>query len=261
MTRQLLLVLSVGLVLKAAEARVRLNPIRTLVLGEGLAPNRSLWEPSLVLTLYQCMSDLECEEGSYCHSSTKGPARSHCHACRRRRRRCRRDSMCCPGNHCSSGLCVPDSVVFARQRTLLMDVGVSPPSEAKPWRKRKRTNVKAQAGDSCLRSSDCSAGLCCAQHFWSRICKAVLREGQVCSQQRRRPRRRQRLELFQRCSCGSGLSCQALRDPGTEASSSSPPSSSSPLLAAAAKSRFGASSSPPSTWSAAKTRLHVCQKN
>lgn len=47
------------------------------------------------------MSDLECSEGSYCHAPTKGPAHSRCQTCRRRKRRCHRDGMCCPGNRCS----------------------------------------------------------------------------------------------------------------------------------------------------------------
>lgn len=51
--------------------------------------------------LYQCMSDLECREGSYCHTPAKGPAHSRCQACRRKKRRCHRDGMCCPGSRCN----------------------------------------------------------------------------------------------------------------------------------------------------------------
>lgn len=129
-----------------------------------------------------------------------------------------------------------------------------------------------QVGDPCLRSSDCSVGLCCARHFWTRICKPVLHEGQVCSQHRQKGN--QGLELFQRCPCGNGLSCRTLREPSTKSSSSSSssPSSSPSLLAAAAKSKFAGSSfsshrssshtsSLPSKSSVAKMRLHVCQKN
>ena len=122
---------------RCGEARVRLNSIRTVILREGhaLPMNRSTWEPSVDLTvsvsdcfsglhsvmfrlldvfrciltficvslqLYQCMSDLECSEGSYCHAPTKGPAHSRCQTCRRRKRRCHRDGMCCPGNRCSN---------------------------------------------------------------------------------------------------------------------------------------------------------------
>lgn len=61
-------------------------------------------------------------------------------------------------------------------------------------------------GDTCLRSADCSEGLCCARHFWSRICKPVLTEGQVCTRHRRKGTHG--LELFQRCDCGEGMSCR-----------------------------------------------------
>ncbi|KAF3837569.1 hypothetical protein F7725_005033 [Dissostichus mawsoni] len=99
---------------RGGEARVRLNSFRTVILQEGhaLPVNRSTWEPSLDLTLYQCMSDLECREGSYCHAPTKGPAHSRCQTCRRRKRRCHRDGMCCPGNSCSNNICVPDEDSF-----------------------------------------------------------------------------------------------------------------------------------------------------
>ena len=63
-----------------------------------------------------------------------------------------------------------------------------------------------QEGDNCLRSADCSEGLCCARHFWSRICKPVLTEGQVCTRHRRKGTHG--LELFQRCDCGDGLLCR-----------------------------------------------------
>lgn len=63
-----------------------------------------------------------------------------------------------------------------------------------------------QEGDTCLRSTDCSESLCCARHFWSRICKPVLTEGQVCTRHRRKGNHG--LELFQRCDCGEGLVCR-----------------------------------------------------
>lgn len=63
-----------------------------------------------------------------------------------------------------------------------------------------------QEGDNCLRSADCSEGLCCARHFWSRICKPVLTEGQVCTRHRRKGTHG--LELFQRCDCGDGMACR-----------------------------------------------------
>ncbi|XP_074555146.1 dickkopf-related protein 2-like [Halichoeres trimaculatus] len=283
MVRHLVLMVCLALVLLACsrhgEARVKLNSIRTVVLREGhaLPLNRSLWEPSLDLTLYQCMSDLECREGSYCHAPTKGPAHSRCQNCRRRKRRCHRDGMCCPGNHCSNNICVPDVDSFLSQRIPGSEGGLGPLSKKKGWRKRERMEVKGasgkgQVGDPCLRSGDCSDGLCCARHFWTRICKPVLREGQVCTRQRRKGSHG--LELFQRCSCGDGLSCRTLREPGAQPSA---PSSSSSSLLAAAKSKFPASSSSSrhssphtsllsssaskSSSEVAKTRLHVCQRS
>lgn len=50
--------------------------------------------------MYPCSSDKECSVGSYCHSPHHSPSR--CLNCRRRKKRCNRDSMCCPGNRCSN---------------------------------------------------------------------------------------------------------------------------------------------------------------
>lgn len=128
-----------------------------------------------------------------------------------------------------------------------------------------------QVGDPCLRSSDCSDGLCCARHFWTRICKPVLREGQVCTRHRRKGNHG--LELFQRCPCDDGLSCQTLREPGTRTSLKSssalvkaetkPPKSALPSSASRHSSPHTSllSSSSKSSSVMAKTRLHVCQKN
>uniref|UniRef100_U3KFG5 Dickkopf WNT signaling pathway inhibitor 1 n=1 Tax=Ficedula albicollis TaxID=59894 RepID=U3KFG5_FICAL len=115
-------------------------------------------------------------------------------ACRRRRKRCLRDAMCCPGTVCSNG--------EGRARPGLGGLGV-PPSPAVPT---------GQEGDICLRSSDCAAGLCCARHFWSKICKPVLREGQVCTRHRRKGAHG--LEIFQRCPCAEGLACRLQREHG-----------------------------------------------
>lgn len=126
--------------------------------------------------------------------------------------------------------------------------------------------VPGQVGAPCLRSSDCLDGFCCARHFWTRICKPVLREGQVCTRHRRKGNHG--LELFQRCSCGARLVCRTLRDPGTRLPSSSSSLSSS-LIAAAVKSDRSVSSShhypllssASSSSKVAKTRLHVCQRS
>lgn len=65
-------------------------------------------------------------------------------------------------------------------------------------------------GDPCLRSSDCSEGYCCARHFWTKICKPVLRQGEVCTKQRKKGSHG--LELFQRCDCAKGLACKVWKD-------------------------------------------------
>ncbi|PKU31168.1 dickkopf-related protein 2 [Limosa lapponica baueri] len=83
---------------------------------------------------------------------------------------------------------------------------------------------KGHEGDPCLRSSDCIEGHCCARHFWTKICKPVLHQGEVCTKQRKKGSHG--LEIFQRCDCAKGLSCKVWKD----ATSSS------------------------------KSRLHVCQK-
>jgi len=49
---------------------------------------------------YPCSSDKECTVGTYCHSPQHAPSR--CLTCRRRKKRCHRDNMCCPGNRCSN---------------------------------------------------------------------------------------------------------------------------------------------------------------
>ncbi|XP_061566804.1 dickkopf-related protein 2-like [Cololabis saira] len=266
---RLVLLMGVGLVLlsppRGGEARrVQLNSIRTLVLREEGGPggpvgpggpggpaavpaHRSPWEPDLDLT------------GRYCHTPPGGPAH-YCRSCRRRSRRCRGDGMCCPGNRCHRGKCVADPGAIQ-----------DPDQDQNPLTRRRGGwglpgphPGRGQVGDPCLRSSDCSAGFCCARHFWTRICKPVLREGQVCTRQRRKGGRggpggpgggQGGLELFQRCSCGGGLGCR----PAPPSSSSS--SSSSSLLAAA-RSKFSSprDSMLPSSSATVKTRLHVCQK-
>lgn len=55
------------------------------------------------LQAYPCTNDKECEVGKYCHSPHQ--ATSACMICRRKKRRCHRDGMCCPGNRCNNGTC------------------------------------------------------------------------------------------------------------------------------------------------------------
>lgn len=54
---------------------------------------------------YPCTNDKECEVGRYCHSPHQ--ATSACMMCRRKKKRCHRDGMCCPGNRCNNGTAAP----------------------------------------------------------------------------------------------------------------------------------------------------------
>uniref|UniRef100_A0AAY5KJ76 Dickkopf N-terminal cysteine-rich domain-containing protein n=1 Tax=Esox lucius TaxID=8010 RepID=A0AAY5KJ76_ESOLU len=148
--------------------------------------------------VYPCSSDLACGERSFCHAPSRNPAPKSCHACRRRAKPCRRDAMCCPGNHCSNNVCTP-----------LYDRGASHriPAVEENHRKKCCPPPPGHTGDPCLRTSDCSEGHCCARHFWGRICKLVLKQGEVCTRHRRKEHLR--LELFQRCDCGEGLACKS----------------------------------------------------
>ncbi|KAF7485587.1 Hypothetical predicted protein [Marmota monax] len=86
-----------------------------------------------------------------------------------------------------------------------------PMEENKPKRKsniKKPQGSKGQEGESCLRTFDCGSGLCCARHFWTKICKPVLLEGQVCSRRGHKDTA-QAPEIFQRCDCGPGLLCRS----------------------------------------------------
>ncbi|XP_061921483.1 uncharacterized protein LOC133661926 isoform X1 [Entelurus aequoreus] len=138
-----------------------------------------------------------------------------------------------------AGACVP------KGDTIASDGMVLDKRDMTAWMKKYRTvSGKGQAGDPCLVASDCSDSLCCARHLWTRFCKPVLREGQVCSRRGRKKRQRD-LELFQRCSCGRGLACHTGDDTA--------PSSSTLLMTA--KSKFAAHSPV-----APQARLHVCRR-
>uniref|UniRef100_A0A8C2TRI1 Dickkopf WNT signaling pathway inhibitor 1 n=1 Tax=Coturnix japonica TaxID=93934 RepID=A0A8C2TRI1_COTJA len=126
-------------------------------------------------------------------------------ACRRRRKRCLRDAMCCPGTACSNGEGRP-----GRGGGATRPRGAARPRA--PSELGTDLPPAGEEGDFCLRSSDCAAGLCCARHFWSKICKPVLREGQVCTRHRRKGAHG--LEIFQRCPCAEGMACRPQRDRG-----------------------------------------------
>ncbi|KAG7511758.1 dickkopf-related protein 1-like [Solea senegalensis] len=156
-----------------------------------------------------CTDDEDCGGDEFCND-----ARGACLPCRKSRKRCARDSMCCAGNRCSNGVCQANDVDFTDASVITewhkhnntMEHQAKKPPTAHGHQPHA---VKGQEGDNCLRSSDCSEGLCCARHFWSRICKPVLTEGQVCTRHRRKGNHG--LELFQRCDCGEGLACRQER--------------------------------------------------
>ncbi|XP_028825557.1 dickkopf-related protein 1b [Denticeps clupeoides] len=152
-----------------------------------------------------CAADGECSGEEYCF-------RGACLHCKKRRKRCVRDAVCCPGNHCSNGFCQPNDADLLQQPGAEEAAGSTSEgnSTAAPQVKAQPRDppqaIKGLEGENCLRSSDCAEGLCCARHFWSKICKPVLKEGQVCTKHKRKGTHG--LEIFQRCDCGAGLSCR-----------------------------------------------------
>ncbi|XP_057700593.1 dickkopf-related protein 2 isoform X2 [Corythoichthys intestinalis] len=177
--------------------------------------------------VYPCSNDKECSVGSYCHTPQQPPSR--CLACRRRKKRCHRDAMCCPGNRCHNFICTAISESVISPHISALDKHSKLSYKDQSWRKstgktHTKHFLKGHEGDPCLRTSDCSAGYCCARHFWTKICKPVLRLGEVCTKQRKKGSHN--LEIFQRCDCAKGLSCKVWKD----------------------------------TTSSSKSRLHMCQK-
>ncbi|XP_015487934.1 dickkopf-related protein 1 [Parus major] len=174
-------------------------------LGDGMLIPRLPCDPQP----FPCAEDEDCGPEEFCGGAARGGGAPLCLGCRRRRKRCLRDAMCCPGMTCSNGLCTaPEPPHGAAE---LEETG----TEALPRRTPAPAwlpTAKGEEGDFCLRSSDCAAGLCCARHFWSKICKPVLREGQVCTRHRRKGTHG--LEIFQRCPCAEGLACRLQREHG-----------------------------------------------
>ncbi|KAF5920666.1 dickkopf-related protein 4 [Diceros bicornis minor] len=161
----------------------------------------------------QCLSDKDCSTRRFCLKPQEET--SFCTACRGLRKRCQRDAMCCPGALCMNGVCtaMEDATpVLERQMADQDDIDTKGPTEHpiqenKPKRKPNVKKSQGQEGESCLRTFDCGPGLCCARHFWTKICKPVLLEGQVCSRRGDKDTA-QAPEIFQRCDCGPGLLCR-----------------------------------------------------
>ncbi|KAJ6657736.1 hypothetical protein lerEdw1_001923 [Lerista edwardsae] len=166
---------------------------------------------------YACTADEDCSADEFCSAPGRGggPRGQVCLPCRRRRKRCLRDTMCCQGNYCNNGMCVPlehDHLHPGEIETIIesFDHGTLDPHPKRTTSSSQLHHLKGQEGAVCLRSSDCATGLCCARHFWSKICKPVLKEGQVCTKHRKKGSHG--LEIFQRCYCGDGLACRLQRD-------------------------------------------------
>ncbi|XP_053434289.1 dickkopf-related protein 4 isoform X2 [Nycticebus coucang] len=165
----------------------------------------------------QCLSDKDCSPGKFCLKPQE--EKPLCAACRGLRRRCQRDAMCCPGALCVNHVCTKmegagpglERETEDHDDTHTQGTTDLPIQENKPRRKpniKKSQGSKGEEGESCLRTFDCGPGLCCARHFWTKICKPVLLEGQVCSRRGQKDTA-QAPEIFQRCDCGPGLLCRS----------------------------------------------------
>ncbi|XP_055972943.1 dickkopf-related protein 4 [Sorex fumeus] len=165
----------------------------------------------------QCLSDKDCNTRKFCLKPQD--EKPFCATCRGVRRRCQRDAMCCPGTLCLNDVCTTmEEAITVLERQAEEQDGVDtkgtpghPLQENRPKRKpniKKSQVSKGQEGESCLRTSDCGPGLCCARHFWTKLCKPVLLEGQVCSRRGHKDTA-QAPEIFQRCDCGPGLVCRS----------------------------------------------------
>uniref|UniRef100_A0A8C8S342 Dickkopf WNT signaling pathway inhibitor 4 n=1 Tax=Pelusios castaneus TaxID=367368 RepID=A0A8C8S342_9SAUR len=162
----------------------------------------------------QCITDQDCNASKFCLKPEDEVP--FCATCRGLRKRCQRDAMCCPGTICLNDVCSQTEEVTPKEgrRTDEQDGSDSKhtPQHQIQENKSKKGLVRSQSskgqeGESCLRTSDCAIGLCCARHFWTKICKPVLTEGLVCSRRGHKDVG-QSPEIFQRCECGPGLSCR-----------------------------------------------------
>ncbi|XP_020035042.1 dickkopf-related protein 4 [Castor canadensis] len=163
----------------------------------------------------QCMSDKDCSARKFCLMPRD--EKPLCATCRGVRRRCQRSAMCCPGTLCVNDVCtlIEDVTSILERKTDDQD-GTKQTTEhpIEENKHKKKPNIKnshgskGQEGESCLRTFDCGPGLCCARHFWTKICKPVLLEGQVCSRRAHKDTA-QAPEIFQRCDCGPGLLCRS----------------------------------------------------
>nr|XP_006113296.1 dickkopf-related protein 4 isoform X2 [Pelodiscus sinensis]XP_025035604.1 dickkopf-related protein 4 isoform X2 [Pelodiscus sinensis]XP_025035605.1 dickkopf-related protein 4 isoform X2 [Pelodiscus sinensis] len=170
---------------------------------------KGLWKRS------QCLTDQDCNASKFCLKPEDKA--SFCATCRGLQTRCKRNAMCCPGTVCLNDVCGQTEEVIPTEgrRTDRQDGSDAKGSTQHQIQENSKKGLvksqssKGQEGESCLRTSDCAFGFCCARHFWTKICKPVLSEGLVCSRRGNKDVA-QGPAIFQRCDCGPGLSCQSL---------------------------------------------------
>ncbi|XP_062995346.1 dickkopf-related protein 4 isoform X2 [Elgaria multicarinata webbii] len=189
------------------------SPLTALVLDFNTI--RGSAEVSVSTKSAQCSRDTDCPLGKFCHVPRE--ELPFCTTCHGLRRRCQRDTMCCPGTACINDVCSQiEKMTLVEERRQDEPAGLGskdlPQHPVPPDQVVKEGNLpmlhdRAREGESCFRTSDCAEGLCCARHFWAKICKPVLTEGQVCSR-RGQKEGTQGPEIFQRCDCAPGLSCR-----------------------------------------------------
>ncbi|XP_033123136.1 dickkopf-related protein 4-like [Anneissia japonica] len=150
--------------------------------------SRTVFERTLVL----CNNDDSCQKREFCHG---GEGHKSCLPCRKPGRRCHRNAMCCRGNECVDGVCRSKKTSESARNEDLED-------ESSIAQETKANMYRLQENDRCENSIECDDGLCCARHYWSKICKPILVEGDVCT------KKRNPIDLFQRCDCGPGLACK-----------------------------------------------------
>ncbi|XP_077999686.1 dickkopf-related protein 1-like [Glandiceps talaboti] len=141
----------------------------------------------------QCANDNSCNRQEFCHG---GEGHKICLQCRRQRRRCHRDGMCCNGHECRRGVCRSRDSRGSYERHVSSEESIS--------QNTKDDINRAHEGATCRHENDCMTGLCCANHFWAKICKRILDEDDVCT----KDNKRQRLPSFDRCPCQDGLVCK-----------------------------------------------------
>ncbi|XP_074837746.1 dickkopf-related protein 4 [Carettochelys insculpta] len=160
----------------------------------------------------QCVTDQDCNANKFClRPEDEAP---FCATCRGLRGRCKRNAMCCPGTICVNDVCSQtEEVAPTEGRRTNKEDGFATQHQIQEGNSKRglvrSQSSKGQEGESCLRTSDCAFGFCCARHFWTKICKPVLTEGLVCSRRGNKDVA-QGPAIFQRCDCGPGLSCRSL---------------------------------------------------